>query len=129
MLLIKVERQITVDQRRQAWQLILEMLIVVRVFYRLLFHELIAVVVDVAVVFLVTIQLALYLMCLPHLGQVRVLLSQILQLCFDVYVLCFQSFRFTHQIVDAFTLLKPTLGCSDFVSLTTTFSSIFIFGR
>lgn len=103
------------------------MFVVVRVFlYRLLLHVLIAVV----VVLLVTnTQLALVLVCLPHLGQISVLLSQVLQLCFDVDILRFQSLRFAHQIVDAFALLKPTLRCSDFVSLAATFSSILVFGR
>lgn len=136
MSLIKVEGKITIYQRRQTWQLILKMFIVIGVFQRLLFDELIfytVIMVVVVVLFLVSNQdgvlSAFHLMCLPHLRQVLVLLSEVFKLSFNVNVLSFQCFRFTHQVVDAFTFLEATFRRCNFVSFSPTFSSILVFGR
>jgi hypothetical protein len=139
--LVEVKREIAVYQRRQARQLVLEVFVVVGVFYRFVVREVIsyavAVVVVVAVAVVVRVWLvahqtrvfALELMSLPHLRQVLELLSQVLQLGLDVNVLGFQGLRLAHQVVDALALLEATLGRGDFVPFATSLSSIFVFGR
>lgn len=108
------------------------MLVVVGVFYRVLFAEMVSYTVGIVVRLLAIAQagvLALHLVRLPHLRQVLVLLSQVFQLCFDVHILRFERLRLAHQVVDALALLEATLGRGNFISLAPSLSAILVFGR